>query len=55
MGADYTIADPYLFTLANWLEADAVDIKRFPRVAEHHARMGERPSVKKVLAEENAA
>ena len=54
MGADYTIADPYLFTLANWLEADGVDIKRFPRVAEHFARMGERPSVKKVLAEESA-
>jgi glutathione S-transferase len=54
MGADYTIADPYLFTLANWLEGDGVDIKRFPRVAEHRARMAERPNVKKVLAVENA-
>jgi len=54
MGADYTIADPYLFTLANWLEADGVDIKRFPRVAEHFARMGERPNVRRVLEEESA-
>jgi glutathione S-transferase len=54
MGEDYSIADPYLFTLANWLEADGVDIKRFPRVAAHRARMAERPNVKKVLAQENA-
>jgi glutathione S-transferase len=55
MGADYSIADPYLFTLASWLERDGVDPSRFPRVAEHRARMGERANVKKVLAEESAA
>jgi glutathione S-transferase len=54
MGEDYSIADPYLFTLASWLEDDGVDVKRFPRVAEHRARMAERPNVKKVLAQENA-
>src|SRR5271167_4295365 len=27
MGEDYSIADPYLFTLTNWLEADGVDVK----------------------------
>jgi glutathione S-transferase len=54
MGADYTIADPYLFTIARWLEADGVDPKRFPKVLEHRNRMGERPVVKKVLARETA-
>jgi glutathione S-transferase len=54
IGADYSIIDPYLFTLAGWLKRDGVDIARFPRVAEHSARMGERESVKKVLAEEAA-
>jgi glutathione S-transferase len=54
MGADYTIADPYLFTIAKWLEADSVDPKRFPKVNDHRNRMAERPAVKKVLASENA-
>ena len=54
MGADYTIADPYLFTLAKWLEADSVDPKRFPKVLDHRNRMAERPAVKKVLARETA-
>jgi glutathione S-transferase len=54
MGPDYTIADPYLFTLSKWLEADGVDPKRFPKVLDHRNRMTERPAVKKVLARETA-
>ena len=54
MGDFYTIADPYLFTLAQWLEADGVDPARLPRVAEHRARMMQRPSVKKAMADEGA-
>jgi glutathione S-transferase len=54
MGDSYTIADPYLFTIAGWLEGDGVDLKRIPRVMDHRARMAERPSVKKALAEESA-
>ena len=26
MGEQYTICDPYLFTIAGWLEGDSVDI-----------------------------
>jgi glutathione S-transferase len=52
MGDRYTIADPYLFTLAQWLEADGVDVSRLPRVIEHRSRMAERPSVIKAIAEE---
>ncbi len=54
MGADYSIADPYLFTIAGWLEGDGVDPKQFPKVLDHRNRMAERPSVKKVLARESA-
>ena len=54
MGEHYTICDPYLFTLAQWLEADGVDPKRIPRVADHRRRMSERPSVRKAIAEETA-
>lgn len=53
MGDSYTICDPYLFTLAQWLEADGVDPRRFPRVRDHGQRMLERPSVKTALTEES--
>lgn len=51
MGETYTICDPYLFTLAGWLERDSVDPTRFPKVLDHRNRMGVRPAVQKVLAE----
>jgi len=54
MGEQYTIADPYLYTLAQWMEADGVDAATIPRVADHRARMKERPAVKKAIAEELA-
>jgi glutathione S-transferase len=52
MGDAYTICDPYLFTLAQWLEADGVDVRKLPRVAEHRARMAELPAVRKAIAME---
>jgi len=54
MGDAYTITDPYLFTMAQWLEADGVDLARLPRVFEHRTRMAERPNVLKAIAEELA-
>jgi glutathione S-transferase len=55
MGAQYTICDPYLFTLAQWLEADGVDTATLPRVREHRERMRERPAVRRALAAELGA
>jgi glutathione S-transferase len=54
MGEQYTICDPYLFTLAGWLEGDGVDLAGLPKVADHRKRMSERPAVMKVLAGEKA-
>jgi glutathione S-transferase len=54
MGDSYTICDPYLFTLAQWLEGDSVDLSTLPKVIEHRNRMSERPAVRKVLDEELA-
>ncbi|MDO8379035.1 glutathione S-transferase family protein [Phenylobacterium sp.] len=51
MGQAYTICDPYLYTVAGWLKRDGIEIDRFPKVAAHFARMGERPAVRKVLAQ----
>jgi glutathione S-transferase len=55
LGADYSICDPYLFTLAQWLEADGVDPARLPRVVEHRRRVQERPAVQRALAIERGA
>ena len=54
MGEAYTIADPYLFTLAQWLEDDGVDPTRIPRVIAHRARMAARPNVVTAIAAELA-
>ncbi|MFB9951478.1 glutathione S-transferase family protein [Rhizobium puerariae] len=55
LGDRYSIADPYLFTIATWLEGDKVDIARFPRVQAHFEAMKARPAVQKAFAEEAAA
>ena len=47
MGERYTICDPYLFTLAQWLETDGVEPARIPKVIDHRRRMSERATVKK--------
>jgi glutathione S-transferase len=52
MGETYTICDPYLFTIAQWLEGDSVDASRFPKVKAHRDRMSERAAVRKAVASE---
>jgi glutathione S-transferase len=52
MGETYTVCDPYLFTLAQWLEQDGVDPSRFPKIIGHRRRMAKRPQVQKAIAEE---
>ena len=55
MGDTYTICDPYLFTISQWLEGDGVNLAHLPKVRDHHARMSERASVKRAIAEETQA
>ena len=50
MGDRYTICDPYLYTLATWLEGDGVDPARFPKILAHRERMAARPAVKAIAA-----
>jgi glutathione S-transferase len=49
MGESYTICDPYLFTVARWLEGDRVDLNRLPLIKAHLARMEQRPAVIRAL------
>jgi glutathione S-transferase len=55
MGDAYTVADPYLFTIARWMEVDSVDPAAFPRVLDHRDRMAERPAVQRALKAEGLA
>ena len=52
MGEAYTVSDPYLFTLAQWFEADGVDMARFPKIREHRSRVAARPAAQRALAQE---
>jgi len=54
MGERYSVADPYLFVMTGWLPSDDVDPARFPKVADHYARMLERPAVQRALAQEKS-
>lgn len=55
IGNTFTIADPYLFTMSNWLKGDGVEIANFPRVKAHFERMNDRQFVQEALAAEAAS
>lgn len=52
MGEQYTIADPYLFTLSQWMAGDGVDAAQYPKISAHHQMMAQRGSVQRALAAE---
>jgi len=54
MGETYTICDPYLYTIATWLEADSVDTSLLPRVIEHRTRVTDRAATQRALAMEQS-
>jgi glutathione S-transferase len=54
MGERYTICDPYLYTLAQWMDADGLDRKRFPNVQQHFERVAARPAARKAIAAETS-
>ncbi len=55
LGDRYSICDGYLFTLAQWLELDGVELARLPRVLAHRRRVAERSAVQRALAIERDA
>jgi glutathione S-transferase len=52
MGEQYTVCDPYLFTIGTWLEGDGVDTAKLPRLLDHRRRMLARPAVQKAVSVE---
>jgi glutathione S-transferase len=54
VGDSYSIADPYLFTVATWMESDGVDPSPFPKVSAHREMMRARATVQKALHDQFA-
>ncbi len=55
MGEQFTVADAYLFTVANWGQWVGVDIGQWPNLKAHHARVAARPKVQETLKAEGLA
>jgi glutathione S-transferase len=49
LGDEYSVADPYLFTIAQWMESDGVVVRDFPKVSAHRMMMRARPNVRRAL------
>ncbi len=49
-GNQFTVADAYLFTITNWMEADGVDINTFPKILAHRIAMNARPAVARAVS-----
>ncbi len=52
LGSDFSVADPYLFTVTSWAKHVGLDLSSFKNVAAFMARMAERPSVQQALKAE---
>jgi len=55
LGKDYTIADPYLFTIAGWVKPTGIGFAQWPRLGEHWSRVGTRDAVRAALKAEGLA
>jgi glutathione S-transferase len=49
MGEQFSVCDPYLFTITRWLERDGVDFRRYPKVAAIHDAIEARPAASAIL------
>ena len=50
----FSVADAFLYTVLNWTLVTPIELSRWPRVAAFHARVAERPNVKRAFQEEMA-
>jgi glutathione S-transferase len=55
MGDDFTVADPYLFTVTNWGQYVGVDLSPYPNLVAYRARVAARPAVQAALKAEGLA
>jgi glutathione S-transferase len=51
LGADFSVADGYLFTVLNWGQWVGIDIAKWPVLSEYMARVSARPKVQEAMRE----
>ncbi len=51
-GAQFTVADAYLFTVLNWSKFHHIDLAQWPNIAAYMARVRERPRVQEAMKAE---
>lgn len=54
LGNAFSVADPYLFTVASWTGPTGIDVGRWPHLARYLKRIGERPAVQAAMRSEGA-
>ncbi len=54
LGAQYSVADAYLFVVLRWAGFFDIDLQQWPALAKFQQRVGERPAVIAALAAENS-
>ena len=47
-GAQFTLADAYLFVITQWLASDGVEIQNYPKLAQLQRSVAARPSVARI-------
>ena len=52
MGADFSVADAYLFTVTNWAKPMNIDLLPYPNVVAWRERMAARPAVQRAMKAE---
>ena len=52
LGAQFNVADAYLFTVLNWSKPAQVDLAKWPAIAAFHARIASRPAVMEAMKRE---
>lgn len=53
LGAQYSVADAYLFVVLRWAAFHAIDLAEWPALAAFQQRIGQRPAVVAALATES--
>tara|TARA_R110000850_G_scaffold31810_19_gene87260 strand:+ start:207 stop:827 length:621 start_codon:yes stop_codon:yes gene_type:complete len=48
LGDTFSIADPYLYVVCNWLSGDGVDVALYPKIQKFMSQMQTRPSVQTI-------
>lgn len=48
LGDTFSIADPYLYVVCNWLSGDGVDVALYPKIQNFMSQMQTRPSVQTI-------